>query len=67
MSVGQDINSKIQIGVLDIYGFECFKDNRYFVFRLFVIYRSSFPLLCVYMDCGVLDKQNRREMTQFED
>ena len=28
-SVGQDINSKIQIGVLDIYGFECFKDNRY--------------------------------------
>ncbi|XP_068476968.1 myosin-15-like isoform X2 [Phaseolus vulgaris] len=29
MSVGQDINSKIQIGVLDIYGFECFKDNSF--------------------------------------
>ncbi|KAK7383370.1 hypothetical protein VNO78_29047 [Psophocarpus tetragonolobus] len=28
-SVGQDINSKIQIGVLDIYGFECFKDNSF--------------------------------------
>jgi len=48
MSVGQDINSKIQIGVLDIYGFECFKDNRYVGFQLFVIYRSSFPLLGIY-------------------
>lgn len=49
MSVGQDINSKIQIGVLDIYGFECFKDNRYAGFQLFVIYRSSFPLfVCIY-------------------
>ena len=28
MSVGQDPNSHIQIGVLDIYGFECFKHNR---------------------------------------
>ncbi|CAJ1972908.1 unnamed protein product [Sphenostylis stenocarpa] len=28
-SVGQDLNSKIQIGVLDIYGFECFKDNSF--------------------------------------
>lgn len=27
-SVGQDLNSRLQIGVLDIYGFECFKDNR---------------------------------------
>lgn len=27
-SVGQDVNSPMQIGVLDIYGFECFKDNR---------------------------------------
>lgn len=27
-SVGQDVNSQMQIGVLDIYGFECFKDNR---------------------------------------
>lgn len=27
-TVGQDLNSQIQIGVLDIYGFECFKDNR---------------------------------------
>uniref|UniRef100_A0A2N9EFJ8 Myosin motor domain-containing protein n=1 Tax=Fagus sylvatica TaxID=28930 RepID=A0A2N9EFJ8_FAGSY len=27
-SVGQDLNSRVQIGVLDIYGFECFKDNR---------------------------------------
>lgn len=27
-SVGQDLNSQVQIGVLDIYGFECFKDNR---------------------------------------
>ena len=27
-SVGQDISSQKQIGVLDIYGFECFKDNR---------------------------------------
>lgn len=28
-SVGQDKNSQIQIGVLDIYGFECFEHNRY--------------------------------------
>ncbi|KAE9599821.1 putative myosin ATPase [Lupinus albus] len=28
-SVGQDINSQMQIGVLDIYGFECFKDNSF--------------------------------------
>ncbi|KAK2452762.1 hypothetical protein P8452_00475 [Trifolium repens] len=28
-SVGQDINSPMQIGVLDIYGFECFKDNSF--------------------------------------
>ncbi|KAJ1442831.1 P-loop containing nucleoside triphosphate hydrolase [Sesbania bispinosa] len=33
-SVGQDINSQIQIGVLDIYGFECFKDNRQHVFKM---------------------------------
>lgn len=29
-SVGQDLDSRIQIGVLDIYGFECFKHNRSF-------------------------------------
>ncbi|XP_022732058.1 myosin-15-like isoform X5 [Durio zibethinus] len=29
MSVGQDLNSHIQIGVLDIYGFECFKHNSF--------------------------------------
>ncbi|KAK1263845.1 hypothetical protein QJS04_geneDACA013490 [Acorus gramineus] len=28
-SVGQDPDSKIQIGVLDIYGFECFKNNSF--------------------------------------
>ncbi|XP_038985415.1 protein OPAQUE1 isoform X2 [Phoenix dactylifera] len=28
-SVGQDLDSKIQIGVLDIYGFECFKNNSF--------------------------------------
>ncbi|KAJ7966354.1 putative myosin [Quillaja saponaria] len=28
-SVGQDLNSQMQIGVLDIYGFECFKDNSF--------------------------------------
>ncbi|XP_051151183.1 myosin-15 isoform X2 [Andrographis paniculata] len=28
-SVGQDHDSKIQIGVLDIYGFECFKANSF--------------------------------------
>nr|KJB44495.1 hypothetical protein B456_007G257900 [Gossypium raimondii] len=28
ISVGQDPNSHVQIGVLDIYGFECFKHNR---------------------------------------
>ncbi|EXB74900.1 Myosin-J heavy chain [Morus notabilis] len=28
-SVGQDLNSRVQIGVLDIYGFECFKDNSF--------------------------------------
>ncbi|KAK7352590.1 hypothetical protein VNO80_18014 [Phaseolus coccineus] len=28
-SVGQDINSQMQIGVLDIYGFECFKYNSF--------------------------------------
>ncbi|XP_019443127.1 PREDICTED: myosin-15-like isoform X2 [Lupinus angustifolius] len=28
-SVGQDINSQMQIGVLDIYGFECFKNNSF--------------------------------------
>ncbi|KAG8375766.1 hypothetical protein BUALT_Bualt10G0134400 [Buddleja alternifolia] len=28
-SVGQDRDSKIQIGVLDIYGFECFKSNSF--------------------------------------
>lgn len=27
-SVGQDRDSRVQIGVLDIYGFECFKRNR---------------------------------------
>ena len=27
-AVGQDINSRMQIGILDIYGFESFKDNR---------------------------------------
>ncbi|PNX93874.1 myosin-H heavy chain-like protein [Trifolium pratense] len=29
-TVGQDINSRMQIGILDIYGFESFKDNRWF-------------------------------------
>ncbi|MBA0590985.1 hypothetical protein Gorai_019673, partial [Gossypium raimondii] len=28
-SIGQDPNSKFLIGVLDIYGFESFKTNRY--------------------------------------
>ncbi|CAI0448334.1 unnamed protein product [Linum tenue] len=28
-SVGQDLTSQIQIGVLDIYGFECFKNNSF--------------------------------------
>ncbi|XP_073030962.1 myosin-15 isoform X1 [Primulina eburnea] len=28
-SVGQDLESKMQIGVLDIYGFECFKSNSF--------------------------------------
>nr|CAD1838020.1 unnamed protein product [Ananas comosus var. bracteatus] len=28
-SVGQDLDSRIQIGVLDIYGFECFKHNSF--------------------------------------
>lgn len=28
-SVGQDLNSRMQIGVLDIYGFECFKHNSF--------------------------------------
>nr|GEV28813.1 myosin-15 isoform X1 [Tanacetum cinerariifolium]GEV32066.1 myosin-15 isoform X1 [Tanacetum cinerariifolium] len=28
-SVGQDHNSRMQIGVLDIYGFECFKHNSF--------------------------------------
>ncbi|KAG0502343.1 hypothetical protein HPP92_002415 [Vanilla planifolia] len=28
-SVGQDLDSKMQIGVLDIYGFECFKNNSF--------------------------------------
>ena len=27
-SIGQDVDSKVQIGVLDIYGFESFKNNR---------------------------------------
>ncbi|CAL5408785.1 unnamed protein product [Camellia sinensis] len=27
-SVGQDKDSQIQIGVLEIYGFECFKNSR---------------------------------------
>lgn len=29
VSIGQDPNSKSLIGVLDIYGFESFKQNRY--------------------------------------
>ncbi|KAK8301457.1 hypothetical protein V6Z12_D04G023200 [Gossypium hirsutum] len=28
ISLGKDPNSYVQIGVLDIYGFECFKHNR---------------------------------------
>ncbi|CAN1217160.1 XI-I [Linum perenne] len=28
-SVGQDLTSQMQIGVLDIYGFECFKNNSF--------------------------------------
>ncbi|KAH7656520.1 Myosin ATPase protein [Dioscorea alata] len=28
-SVGQDLNSMMQIGVLDIYGFECFRNNSF--------------------------------------
>ncbi|XP_073224429.1 myosin-15-like [Cicer arietinum] len=28
-TVGQDINSQMKIGILDIYGFECFKDNSF--------------------------------------
>ncbi|OVA09470.1 IQ motif [Macleaya cordata] len=28
-SVGQDLDSRMQIGVLDIYGFECFKNNSF--------------------------------------
>lgn len=31
VSIGQDPNSKSLIGVLDIYGFESFKSNRYAV------------------------------------
>lgn len=32
-SVGQDPESRFQIGVLDIYGFECFKNNRLAMIR----------------------------------
>ncbi|KNA05554.1 hypothetical protein SOVF_189230 [Spinacia oleracea] len=28
-SIGQDPNSRVQIGLLDIYGFECFKNNSF--------------------------------------
>ncbi|GJM84472.1 hypothetical protein PR202_ga00145 [Eleusine coracana subsp. coracana] len=51
-SIGQDIESRAQIGVLDIYGFECFKYNS-FVFWFFFLGISdgpplfSFEQLCI--------------------
>jgi len=53
-SIGQDVDSKVQIGVLDIYGFESFKNNRYtaslsfisfhFIYSNALMFCSSVPI-----------------------
>ncbi|OIW12077.1 hypothetical protein TanjilG_15317 [Lupinus angustifolius] len=48
-SVGQDINSQMQIGVLDIYGFECFKNNRQVAVNCFSV--LEFLKLCFEQFC----------------
>ncbi|KAJ4820451.1 myosin [Rhynchospora pubera] len=42
-SIGQDPDCRFQIGVLDIYGFECFKNNRYlhYNFASYLSYTST--------------------------
>ena len=47
-SVGQDPNSRFKIGVLDIYGFECFKSNRLVLFCLSSqLFFFPFPALSI--------------------
>ncbi|KAL0330634.1 UNVERIFIED_CONTAM: protein OPAQUE1, partial [Sesamum angustifolium] len=61
-SVGQDRNSKIQIGVLDIYGFECFKLNRgalmsiydYLLSTLYIAEEACFGVYCVLKPIGII-------------
>ena len=54
-SVGQDLNSQVKIGVLDIYGFECFKNNRWqftyldLVWRLFLVtFKAPLEYILIY-------------------
>ena len=42
ISIGQDPNSKMLIGVLDIYGFESFKTNRYLLIMAIKIASTIF-------------------------
>ena len=45
ISIGQDLNSKSIIGVLDIYGFESFKCNRYSITSFLYHWNKKFNFL----------------------
>ena len=50
-SIGQDVDSKVQIGVLDIYGFESFKNNRLIDYPLFIYFIFTYSnALIFHMD-----------------
>jgi hypothetical protein len=50
-SIGQDVDSKVQIGVLDIYGFESFKNNRLIDCPLFIYFIFTYSnALIFHMD-----------------
>ncbi|GJN20508.1 hypothetical protein PR202_gb07895 [Eleusine coracana subsp. coracana] len=62
-SIGQDIDSRAQIGVLDIYGFECFKYNSLYFGSSFLEFLMALP--CVSFEQLCINFANEKLQQHF--